>query len=288
MAKDPVFLILKPTIGWLPESEWREILGAAVKNPWSPTNDYKPKNPWAYNRNPLVEDSYNDFILRKDVLSSPSFEAEVKGLGKLRWVKSVGHQIDLSGKKVYIKRIKQHGELWRELTTRSEDFQDEVPEWVNEKRWLRTKYQVCLVVGLLMCQDVVVAASDEERKDREAKGEMPLGTIAECAAASQGVLLSSGGVGNVSAKASSATINRTYFEAKGHGKRVFALEVKIISSKKGKLTLTDDAPDSNRQLGLDDDIDLSDLILRDPQPEEWDELLQDEESSEMQEPQRSS
>jgi hypothetical protein len=32
MEKDPEFLILKPTVGWLPEKEWKKVLGSVVKN----------------------------------------------------------------------------------------------------------------------------------------------------------------------------------------------------------------------------------------------------------------
>lgn len=279
MSKDPVFLILKPMIGWLPEKDWIEILGAAVKNPWSPIDDYAPRSAWAYNKNPLVEDSYDGFVLQKDKTSSHSFEVEAKGLGKLRWGKSTGHQIDLRGKKIYIKRLRRHSEMWKELSTKSEDFQEEVPGWVNDKRWGRAKYRVCLVVGLLICQDVIVAASDEEVRDRKASGGVPLGTISEFVSASQGVPISTSGVGDVSTEVSNSVINRTYFEAEGTGKRIFALELKIISSNKDKLVLTDKTPESSRHLGPDDDeVEPNDLLMRDIEPKEWDEILQDEEA----------
>ena len=277
MSKDPVFLVLKPTVGWLPEKEWKNVLGAAVKNPWSPTDDYAPRKAWTYNKNPLVEHDYDGFVLQQQKTSSHSFEVEVNGLGKLRWGKSSGHQIDLSGKKIYVKRLRRHSEMWKELTTKSEDFQEAVAGWVNQKRLGRAKYQVCLVVGLLICQDVIVAASDEEAREREARGGIPLGTIA-----SHGAPISTGGGGDVSVALSSSVINRTYFEAEGHGKRIFALELKIISSNKGKLALTDKTPQSNRQLGHDDDEDgdeahSHDLLMREVAPEEWDEILRSQE-----------
>jgi hypothetical protein len=274
MAKDPVFLILKPT-AWMSESEWENILGAAVKNPLSPTDDYEPDNPLSYNKNPLVESNYDGFILQDQKTSSLTFELDVKGLGKLRWAKGTHHEVDLHGKKVYIKRIRRHSEFWKRITTESDDFREVVPEWVNDKRWGKSKYQVCQVVGLLICQDVVVATSDEDSKNRQAKGEIPLGTVAEYVSASQGAPIPTGGAGNVSSEISQAALNRTYFEARGSGKWIFALELKIISSKKGKLILTDKAPDSNRQLGQDGEVDADDLLLRDPELVDWEELLSD-------------
>ena len=65
--------------------------------------------------------------------------------------------MDLNGKRIYIKRLRRHSEIWKEMTTKSEEFQEIVSEWVNDKRWGGAKYQVCLVVGLLICQDVIVA-----------------------------------------------------------------------------------------------------------------------------------
>jgi len=90
MAKGPKFLILKPTVGWLPGEKG---LRAAVKNHWSPTNDSVPENPLVHNKHDLVEAKFEGFVLRKEAVTSSSFELEVKNLGKLKWAKGVGKQL---------------------------------------------------------------------------------------------------------------------------------------------------------------------------------------------------
>lgn len=283
MAKDPEFLILKYPAGWLPESEWENILGAAVKNHFSPTSDSVPEKPLFYNNAGLVETQFEDFILRNDDVSSSSHELTVKGLGKLRWGKKADSKLDLKGKVIYTKRLKRIGEFWKEIL-KDEEFQETVAEWVGEKkRFGRAKYQVCLVVGLLMCQDIVVATSAEDARDRQARNEVPLGTIAEVFAASQGVPVSTGGMGNIAVDNSRSNVNRTYFEAAGKGKKVFALELRIISMKEGKLKMTDKTPKApaDRQLGEGDQgdgVDPDDLIVRDLDTDDWNELLEDEPS----------
>jgi hypothetical protein len=282
MAKDPEFLILKYPIGWLPEDQWTEILGTAVKDPWSPTNGFVPDNALFYNKIKLLENEFEDFILSKEYLVGGTSELRVKGLGNLYRSKKDGQQLDLNGKVIYIKRLRRHDDFWKEITTNNEEFRERVTEWLAEKSWRgRPKYPVCLVVGLLMCQDVVVTASDEEARQRELRGEVPVGTIVEAAAASQGIPLQTGGAGNVAATVSGNVVRRTYFEATGSGKKVFALELKLISSKKGKLILSNEAPKSDRTLGNDDDeADPDDLITTDLEPEDWERLLQAEEQDE--------
>jgi hypothetical protein len=276
MEKDPEFLILKPTVGWLPEKEWKKILGAAVKNHWSPTNDSVPENPLVHNKHDLVEAKFEDFVLRKEAVTSSSFELEVKNLGKLKWAKGVGKQLDLQGKVIHVKRLRQHDQFWKSLSSKDEESMQTVADWVKEKRRGRAKNQVCLVVGLLICEDVVVAESDEEVRELEARGVEPLGTIIEYAAASQGVPVSTSGTGNVTAQASRTSVSRTYFKAAGIEKSIFALELRIITSKKGESKLTDNTPkaSSNRKLG-EDDVEPEDVLLRDIGPENWEQLLQE-------------
>ena len=283
MAKDPEFLILKSPVGWLPESDCENILGAAVKNHWSPTSDSVPEKPLFYNNAGLVETQFEDFILRNDDVSSSSHELTVKGLGKLRWSKKADSKLDLKGKVIYIKRLKRIGEFWKDIL-KDEEFQETVVEWVGEKkRFGRAKYQVCLVVGLLMCQDIDVATSAEDARDRQARNEVPLGTIAERVAASHGVPLSTGGIGNAAIDNSKSIVNRMYFEAAGKGKKVFALELRIISMKEGRLKMTDKTPKApaNRQLGDGDgdggeEVDPDDLIVKDLDEQDWNELLEDQ------------
>jgi hypothetical protein len=132
-----------------------------------------------------------------------------------------------------------------------------------------------LVVRLLLCEDVIVTQSEEEVRALEAQGVEPLGTIIEYAAASQGVPISTGGTGNVTAQASRTSVNRTYFKAAGKEKSIFAFELKIITLKKGEMKLGDNKvkASSNHKLGTKDVTD-EEVEPRDIGPQDWEELLQ--------------
>jgi hypothetical protein len=275
MEKDPEFLILKPTVGWLPEKEWKKVLGSVVKNHWSPTTDSVPKNPLIHNKYPLIETKFEDFVLYKESVTNSLFELEVKNLGKLKWGKGAENHLDLQGKVIYVKRLRQHDQFWKNLSSKDEDSMQTVADWVKEKHWRKAKNQVCLVVGLLLCEDVIVTQSEEEVRALEVQGVEPLGTIIEYAAASQGVPISTGGTGNVTAQASRTSVNRTYFKAAGKEKSIFALELKIITLKKGEMKLGDNKvkASSNRKLGTEDVTD-EEVVPRDIGPQDWEELLQ--------------
>ena len=279
MAKDPQYLILKPTVGWLPETEWEQLLGAAVKNPLSPTDDMVPENPLQYNKAGLVENRFEGFVLRKESLSSPTFELSIEGLGKLRWSKSAGSQISLEGKVVYVKRLKQHTKFWKALTSDDEEFKETVTDWLKEKRkWGRARNTVCLVVGLLMCQEVFVAASDEQARACAKEGQVPLGTVVEAVAASQGAVVSTGGIGNMTAAASKNVQNKTYFEVSGKNGQIFALEVMALTLGKDGPAMTDKMPKtpSHRQLGNEEENDADEVELEEMESEDWQALMLDE------------
>ncbi|KAL9085821.1 MAG: hypothetical protein Q9159_004486 [Coniocarpon cinnabarinum] len=270
MAKDPEFLILKPGVGWLPESELPNVLGAVVKNPLSPLANSYPEYPEAYMKQKPMKDEFDDFILRKEQLSSTSFEVEIRGLGKLRWARSSGQNIDLSSKKILIRRMKRHDEYWNKMTQEDVDFQQHVPFWVQEKHLLKRKNRVCLVVGVLMCQAVVVAASEDEEREMIARGDAPLGTIAQHAAPTSTIPATSDGAGDLTLQASRTAVRRTYFKAKGEGTRIFALEMKYVSPK---LELTEDVPRSERKLGSGAEAELSCEKLS---GEDWASIVNDE------------
>lgn len=285
MSKDPAFLLLKPAGGWLEEKWWTKILGSVVLNPYAPANDYTPKNPLVHNKNDLSEPKFEGMILQKENIEIKDGKAEVTGLGGFRGQKSFGTSLDLRGKMVYVKRLTGHREFWKEMTTADPAVAKEVAGWVNEKRgWLGlggAKYEVCWVVGLLMCQDVAVAASDKQAKEWEGQGEFQLGTIIQTVAAAHGAVVPTGGACNVTAAAASKTANHHYFAIEGQGKYVFALELKIVSLKKGKPVPTDKQPKSepSRQLGSDDEdvVEPEDLVMKDRpiKENEWEMLLQE-------------
>jgi hypothetical protein len=103
---------------------------------------------------------------------------------------------------------------------KSPDFREKTAEWINEakredKWWSRGKRPVCMIVGVLLCEDVDLYVDINEEEKRVTEGEIALGTVAEIVAGSQGIPVISGGVGNASAGSLRAKVSRAYFKAKG-------------------------------------------------------------------------
>jgi hypothetical protein len=66
--------------------------------------------------------------------------------------------------------------------------------------------------------------------------------VAQMAAASQGVQVSLGGLGNTTAMTSDAKDIKAYFTVRGEGMKVLPLELKIITIKDGSMNLSNNTP----------------------------------------------
>jgi hypothetical protein len=263
MAKDPVFAILKfPS--WLPASEADSVLGVAVKDYLSPTNDFVPENGLVYNKHGYAENSFTNFALKRGTEITDSIEANLRSLAGVKFVGSVDAAFDLSGKVISFKRIKQHEKFWAKIKE-DPSFQETVPSWI--KSW---GPPVCLVMGIFICEDVEVSFDAKTTQSRAANGEIPLGIVAAAAGVPQMILNNA----NPSVAVSQTSSIGTCFRASNAGANIFALELKIITSKlfnKKALILTDHKPklDDNRQLGDEEEVDLDDMILQDIDSSEY-------------------
>ena len=138
---------------------------------------------------------------------------------------------------------------------------------------------------MLLCQDVEIAADADDARQRANRGEVPLGTIAEVVAASQGMPLPTGGVGNVQVEPKEQKVEKTYFRASGKDAFVCGVELCLIHPKKDakgreeKLDLSDKkptAPPGSRLGPRDQADDPQDWVLEERiADEEWDLLLDD-------------
>jgi hypothetical protein len=274
MSGDPVFLILKST-SWLPADEWETLLGAVVKNFWSPTNNSTPPNPLQYNAGQkFVEKKFNNFVLTINDGAGSAAEVKLKNIGGIKWAGHTDEDFDLSGKHIYYTKLRQHEDFWKKLKE-DEDFKTKVPAWLGSRWKLKSKIPVCLITGIFFCQDVVIATTEEEERDLEMDAGAPLGSVLASAAASHGISLPSDGTGNVEVRASSDKHHRKYFKAEDKDASIFALELKTLKSSlfNEDIRLMDETPKApkNRQLGgRDSEIPSPDsLEIESIDPAEW-------------------
>lgn len=275
MAMEPPFIILKST-SWLPSEETSNLLGAAVKNFWAPTDNSVPAEPLEYNRGrKFVEKGFSDFVLTKQDGVGKAAEAKLRGLANLTWKGEVDDRFDLRGKHLRYIKLRQLDKFWKELKEDS-DFRATVPEWLGSPWELKSKPPVCLITGLFICEDVTLDSSAKDARDREMKIEAPLGAGMAAASASQGFVLPSDGTGNLEAGFSVNKIQQRHITADDKGSSIFAMQLKVISSKKFNkeaLRLQDKSPDApaHRQMGEDKEVPSPDsLDLGDVDSETWD------------------
>ncbi|MCJ1391511.1 hypothetical protein MMC18_004375 [Xylographa bjoerkii] len=274
MVMEPPFIILKST-SWLPSAEKDSLLGAAVKNFWAPTDNSVPAEPLEYNRGRrFVEKGFSDFVVTNKDGVGAAAGVKLQGLANLTWKGKVDDKFDLRGKRIHYIKLRQLEKFWNDLKEDPE-FKATVPGWLGSPWALKSKTPVCLVTGLFICEDVAFKSSTKGIQDREAKVTAPLGTASAAACASQGVLFPNDGTGNLEAGFTANKTRQQHVKAEDKGSSIFALQLKVISSKKFNkeaLKLLDKSPDAptHRQMGEDEEaLSADDLILEDVDAEAW-------------------
>lgn len=268
MHGDPTFVILKHQT-WLDTSIFEDkILGAIVKEFLRPTNNYVPDSPLQYTTHDLVKTSFTDFVLD----TSASKGGETSGLlGSIAGVSfkgNTGASVHLRGKFIRCKRLQQHDQFWTRLKT-DPTFQAIVPGWTAQSKY--AVWPACLVVGIMICEDVELSFETNKSKEREAHGEVPLETISLAV-----------GVPNPQAKLASNMQTATIFKAQTGQSKIFALELKVVGTKGWRakeLVLKGDVQgvDPTRQAGRDGEEDdgptvAHDVVLREFDDEDYQDM----------------
>lgn len=256
MKGDPEFVILKYS-AWLDAAKYEsQILGSIVRQPLMPTNDFTPPNPLQYNAHDLVEPSepLTDFTLESTNTTVDHASAKLSSIAGLSFKNEVSESVKLAGKIITYKRLAQHSEFWGKLkgdTTVSTT----VPTWVTDA----VRLPPCLVVGIMIAEDVDIDFSGASQRDIDGNVELP---IAKIAMAATGTPINTD-FGNPQAEAGTTHRFATAFKAKSGKSNIFALELKTIVipkswwSRKKKLVLSDEGPefDQGRLAGDEDDED---------------------------------
>ena len=270
---EPPFVLLKFT-SWLPVEEMNTLLGAVVKNFWAPTDNFMPADPLVYNKGrKFVEKSYNDFVLSNVDGAGKAAKLKLQGLTSLSYKGEVDDSFDLRGKHIRYVKLRQVDIFWKNLKEDPE-IMSNLSSWIGTWR-LSSRPPVCLITGMFICEDVVLKSSAEDSQGRQMGIEAPVGTTAAALGASHGVFLPIDGVGNFEANLSVDKVQRRNIVTKDQGCSIFALQLKVISSKifdKGQLILKDKSPGipAHRQMGEDDELpSIDSLSLEDLDEQFW-------------------
>ncbi|KAH8645905.1 hypothetical protein BGZ60DRAFT_535835 [Tricladium varicosporioides] len=231
MKGDPEFVILKQT-AWLDAKEYEpKILGAIIRYPLQPTKLYLPEepSPLSYNSRAIQDNTFSDFIQDNTHASSSEISAKLE---KVVGINLRGHRdesVRVAGKLVRCKRLEQHGLFWKSLK-QDPAVQKEVPGWVS----FRNPLPPCLVVGIMIAEDLKVEFKTGAVKEREVKVEAPAAEVASgVLAAAPPAVAGEFSVRNLSIGVTTTNDSNTSFigtTAQGEGK-IFALELLVVTTK---------------------------------------------------------
>jgi hypothetical protein len=235
---DPEFVILKWQ-SWLDATKFEDkILGAVIKEFLRPTNNYVPNSPLRYNHHDLVGvDSITNFVLDNSGTAGYDAGATLGTIAGLSFRGNKEASVHLAGKLIRYKRIQQHDQFFKELRM-DPAVRSTVPGWLSNKRAMCPP---CLVVGIMICEDVELSFEAEQSRESEGHVEVPVGAIM----LASGVTNPLGDNANPQAHASTNKQSVTIFKGSTCKSNIFALELKKITTQSflsKQLRLTEEGP----------------------------------------------
>ena len=178
-------------------------------------------SPLKYNSHDFIEGSITDFVLDNTGSNSNEATAGLKSVAGVSFKGSTENGVQLTGKFIRYKRLQQHDQFWPKLKA-DPDVRATVPRWVS-----RYRAPVCLVVGIMICEDVELSFEGKQSLEREGKVELPISKITLAAGAPNPV--GDAVDPQVSVGASRQTV--TIFKGKVGESRIFALELKKVTTE---------------------------------------------------------
>ncbi|KAF1954307.1 hypothetical protein CC80DRAFT_493812 [Byssothecium circinans] len=275
MIGDPEFVILKYQ-SWLDTAKFEnKILGSIVKEFLRPTNNYVPDSPLKHNSHDFQEGTVTDFVLDNTGSKSHEASASLKSVAGISFKGSTESSLQLSGKLIRYKRLQQHDQFWAKLKV-NPDVKAIVPRWTS-----RYRAPVCLVVGIMICEDVELSFDETQSREREANGQLPIGKITLAAGVPNPV-------GDAVDPLVGFSSNRqvvTIFKGKINESRIFALELKKVTTEgwiQKDLRLRSQGPDvdptrvaageSDEEDEDDEQLEIEEFVLGGLSAEEYSEI----------------
>ncbi|KAI0439347.1 hypothetical protein F4803DRAFT_531395 [Xylaria telfairii] len=281
MKGDPNFVMLKYS-AWLDTAKFEnKILGAIVRYPFKPSNEYLPESPLRYNIADLVEGSFTDFLHHNTGTKFHNASTTLESLIGFKWYGSKEESVRMTGKLLRYKRLQQQAQFWSQLKT-DKAVIDAVPGWIS----LLNTWPPCLVVGIMMAEDVELDFTGASERQHQGEVEAPLATIALAATGIPLGPLGDLGVGNPQMAVGSGSRVATVFGSSAARSNIVALELRIVTTallRRRELALKEGGPkvDSGRLAGGDEDsesegageiVKVDDLILESFTEDEYGEM----------------
>ncbi|XP_044724630.1 uncharacterized protein HRG_02526 [Hirsutella rhossiliensis] len=202
MDGGPEFVMLKYQ-AWLETADFEgKLLGAIVKEYLNPTSFREPDNPLQYNHEPFAEGAFTDFAVSTATTAGRFGVASLKSLADFSFFGRTSDEVHLKGKRIRWKRLQRLDRFWEALS-RDAAVRARVPRWIK----FGTTWSVCLVVGIMICEDVDVSVENNRARGTKGNAGTPRITIGEEGKAS------------------------LIFSGKSEGSKIFALELKRVTTR---------------------------------------------------------
>jgi hypothetical protein len=251
---DPEFFILKQW-AWLDAAEYSPIiLGGFLKNYADPTDAYIPKkgapSHLKYSESKPVPDDWSNFVASSLSSASTEAAATLKSLAGVSFKGSKEEAVNLSGKFLRSQRIEQVDDFFTKVREDAA-VKSRVPEWIAG----RDKDEVCLVTGIMICEDVEIGWESESGTEKEGHVEAPVGMITLAA----GFPNPLGDTGDSGASLTKTEMKGRLFKAKSGKSKIFALQLRNVTKgywikrERDKLILAKKGPQSSEGRLLDGD-----------------------------------
>jgi len=218
---DPQFVILKHTAWMSVEKFESKILGAIVKEHLKPSNNYVGPVKYKPEDFDFLENKATNFVLDHSNSTSEDASAKLKSIGGFQIHGAMSEAYHLKGKLIRWKRFTQVDNYWS-LMVKDATVKSKVPRWVS----LFNSWPPCLVVGIMICEDVEVSTKEDQSREIIAEIEIPVSAVAAAAGAPN--LL--GDTGNPELSAASTLKKANIFKAKIGESSIFAIELQKITT----------------------------------------------------------
>ena len=277
MKGDPEFVILKYQ-AWMEAAEFEDvILGAIVHEPLSPSTNYVPDAPRKYVTHEHQTGAATDFVLAGSGASSGELTTSHKSIGGFSVSGNRDESVHLAGKFIRYKRIQQLDRFWARLRE-DKDVKTTAPGWIS----FFNTWPVCLVVGIMVCEDVELSMDGAQSRTREGNVELPIGQVTLAA----GVPNPASNMVDPKVKLASSKQTATIFRAKMGKSSIFAVELRKVTTElfsRKLLRLKSDGPDvdDTRLAGnewddeeyQDQPVAAEDMILNEFSPDEYEDMV---------------
>ncbi|KAL6408781.1 hypothetical protein AUP68_07727 [Ilyonectria robusta] len=242
----------------------------------SPRSDRTRAREWShltkYTNGKTLDGKFTDFILNNCQTNKQDINIVLNSLAGVSFKGETNEAISLDGKFTRYRRLQ---ELWTFFNKVKDD--DDVkacmPKWIKLSDMIMGGSAVCLVVGVMSCEDVDMKWGATTRKDAVGQIEASIDRIGLALAVTNPF----GGTGNLQATGSIKKAVGKIFKAHSNESKIFAIQLRSVTKgfilKHNQLILQIGAPSVDRGYvaGHDGDADDSaipdELFLVEPEPD---------------------